>query len=80
MYEYAYTVTDTCLYTFHNVANLIAKLFIHCYFNLPLKIVTTALARWLSWLERCPHTRGLQVQSIVRAHTQVAGLVLGGGA
>ena len=30
---------------------------------------------WLSWLEHCPMTKGLQVLFLVRAHVWMAGLI-----
>ena len=35
-----------------------------------------APARVAHWLEHCPVTKRLQVQFLVRAHAQVAGLIL----
>ena len=35
------------------------------------KVRERALAGWLSWLEHCPNTPWLPVQSLVRAHTRI---------
>ena len=41
----------------------------------PSKMSYPALAGWLTWLEHCTCTERLQVQFLIRTHTQVVGLI-----
>ena len=50
----------------------------HAFIIVTFYVVTEkALVGWLSWLERLPYTKRLQVQYPVRAHASVAGSIRG---